>query len=176
MSSLPGLVACGFLMGRIGRINMLCGGLFTAMIFSLFLPLSLSAEAALLAILCLFAGKSYRMIHTWMISNGSEQVVSWTWTNWIKLDYLGLLVPAWSAIHVLTVESFPTDRRATALGIFIKLSRAGALLGKLISLFLSRDLRSLHNIFRVTLPRRNAIMGGCPSCQCRSSWCRNNGY
>ena len=58
MSSLPGLVACGFLMGRIGRINMLCGGLFTAMIFSLFLPLSLSAEAALLAILCLFAGKS----------------------------------------------------------------------------------------------------------------------
>ena len=59
MSSLPGLVACGFLMGRIGRINMLCGGLFTAMIFSLFLPLSLSAEAALLAILCLFAGKLY---------------------------------------------------------------------------------------------------------------------
>ena len=61
MSSLPGLVACGFLMGRIGRINMLCGGLFTAMIFSLFLPLSLSAEAALLAILCLFAGKSYHI-------------------------------------------------------------------------------------------------------------------
>lgn len=44
-------------------------------------------------------------------------------------------MPAWSAIHVLTVESFPTDRRATALGIFIALSRAGALLGKLISLF-----------------------------------------
>ena len=42
------------------------------------------------------------------------------------------VVPAWSAIHVLTVESFPTDRRATALGIFIALSRAGALLGKLI--------------------------------------------
>ena len=98
MSSLPGLVACGFLMGRVGRINMLCGGLFTAMIFALFLPLSFSAEAALLAILCLFSG---------------------------------LLVPAWSAIHVLTVESFPTDRRATALGIFIALSRAGALLGSL---------------------------------------------
>ena len=63
MSSLPGLVACGFLMGRIGRINMLCGGLFTAMIFSLFLPLSLSAEAALLAILCLFAGKLYESYH-----------------------------------------------------------------------------------------------------------------
>ena len=44
-------------------------------------------------------------------------------------------MPAWSAIHVLTVESFPTDRRATALGIFIALSRAGALLGKLISFF-----------------------------------------
>ena len=32
---------------------------------------------------------------------------------------------------MLTVESFPTDRRATALGIFIALSRAGALLGKI---------------------------------------------
>ena len=63
--------------------------------------------------------------------NDPERVLSWTRTNWIKLDYLGLLVPAWSAIHVLTVESFPTDRRATALGIFIALSRAGALLGKL---------------------------------------------
>ena len=41
-------------------------------------------------------------------------------------------MPAWSAIHVLTVESFPTDRRATALGIFIALSRAGALLGKFL--------------------------------------------
>ena len=73
------------------------------------------------------------IIREW--SRMTEQVVSWTRTNWIKLDYLGLLVPAWSAIHVLTVESFPTDRRATALGIFIALSRAGALLGKLISFF-----------------------------------------
>ena len=56
MAAVPGLVACGFLMGRIGRINMLCGGLFTAMIFALFLPLTLTAEAALLAILCLFSG------------------------------------------------------------------------------------------------------------------------
>jgi len=95
---MSGLVACGFLMGRVGRINMLCAGLFTAMIFALFLPLTMKSEAALLAILCLFSG---------------------------------LLVPAWSAIHVLTVESFPTDRRATALGIFIALSRAGALLGSL---------------------------------------------
>lgn len=77
---------------------MLSGGLFTAMIFALFLPLSMKSEAALLAILCLFSG---------------------------------LLVPAWSAIHILTVESFPTDRRATALGIFIALSRGGALLGSL---------------------------------------------
>lgn len=98
MSALPGLVACGFLMGRVGRINMLSGGLFTAMIFALFLPLSMKSEAALLTILCLFSG---------------------------------LLVPAWSAIHILTVESFPTDRRATALGIFIALSRGGALLGSL---------------------------------------------
>jgi len=57
MAAVPGLVACGFLMGRIGRINMLCGGLFTAMIFALFLPLTLTAEAALLAILCLFSGR-----------------------------------------------------------------------------------------------------------------------
>ena len=82
MSSLPGLVACGFLMGRIGRINMLCGGLFTAMIFSLFLPLSLSAEAALLAILCLFAGKSY--------VNDPEWVETSCILNPNKLDQTGL--------------------------------------------------------------------------------------
>ena len=84
MSSLPGLIASGFMMGRIGRINMLCTGLFTSLIIALLVPLSQKADAALLTMLCLFSG---------------------------------LLVPAWSAIHVLTVETFPTDRRATALGI-----------------------------------------------------------
>lgn len=59
MAALPGLVACGFLMGRVGRINMLCGGLFTAMILALFLPLAMTAEAALLAILCLFSGLTH---------------------------------------------------------------------------------------------------------------------
>ena len=56
-------------------------------------------------------------------------------------------MPAWSAIHVLTVESFPTDRRATALGIFIALSRAGALLGKLI---FQMTLKLFH-FFRVAV-------------------------
>ena len=84
MSALPGLIACGFMMGRIGRINMLCTGLFTSLIIALLVPLSQKADAALLTMLCLFSG---------------------------------LLVPAWSAIHVLTVETFPTDRWATALGI-----------------------------------------------------------
>ena len=89
---------------------MLCGGLFTGMIFALFLPLAQSAEAALLAILCLFSGKKLRYFPR-------------------STFFLGLLVPSWSAVHVLTVESFPTDRRSTALGIFIAVSRGGALLG-----------------------------------------------
>ncbi|CAG5099181.1 Oidioi.mRNA.OKI2018_I69.XSR.g16323.t1.cds [Oikopleura dioica] len=84
MAALPGLVACGFLMGRIGRINMLCGGLFTGMIFALFFR-SLKAPRQLFS------------------------------------RFFACFQACW----------FRRDRRSTALGIFIAVSRGGALLGSL---------------------------------------------
>jgi len=46
--------------------------------------------------------------------------------------FAGLNVPAWNALDILSAELFPTNIRASAMGLIMVVGRIGAILGNLV--------------------------------------------
>ncbi|POI27030.1 hypothetical protein CIB84_009220 [Bambusicola thoracicus] len=105
LSVLPGNIISALLMDKIGRIKMIGEwdcGCGGSMLIS--------------AVCCFFL----------FFGNSESAMIGW------QCLFCGASIAAWNALDVITVELYPTDKRATAFGILNGLCKFGAILGNSI--------------------------------------------
>ncbi|XP_049504845.1 synaptic vesicle glycoprotein 2C [Panthera uncia] len=129
LAVLPGNIVSALLMDRIGRLTMLGMCLVSCKIKELPLQSTGSPFPTVLPILLGICGSmvlsGISCFFLWLGSSESMMVG-------VLCLYNGLTISAWNSLDVVTVELYPTDRRATGFGFLNALCKAAAVLGNLI--------------------------------------------
>ncbi|KAM6426238.1 synaptic vesicle glycoprotein 2B isoform 1-T3 [Liasis olivaceus] len=129
-----------YLVSFLGSLSVLPGNIISALLMDKFGRIRMIGGSMLISAVCcffLFFGKS------------ESAMIGW------QCLFCGTSIAAWNALNVITVELYPTQKRATAFGILNGICKVGAILGN--SIFSS--FVGVTNVVPILLAS-SALVGG----------------
>uniref|UniRef100_A0A8D0H6F2 Synaptic vesicle glycoprotein 2B n=1 Tax=Sphenodon punctatus TaxID=8508 RepID=A0A8D0H6F2_SPHPU len=106
-----------YLVSFLGSLSVLPGNIISALLMDKVGRIKMIGGSMLISALCCFF---------LFFGNSESAMIGW------QCLFCGASIAAWNALDVITVELYPTDKRATAFGILNGLCKIGAILGNSI--------------------------------------------
>ncbi|KAM9270718.1 LOW QUALITY PROTEIN: synaptic vesicle glycoprotein 2B [Cariama cristata] len=109
-----------YLVSFLGSLSVLPGNIISALLMDKIGRIKMIGGSMLISAVCCFF---------LFFGNSESAMIGW------QCLFCGASIAAWNALDVITVELYPTDKRATAFGILNGLCKFGAILGNSIASF-----------------------------------------
>ncbi|KAM6058467.1 PREDICTED: synaptic vesicle glycoprotein 2B-like [Chlamydotis macqueenii] len=106
-----------YLVSFLGSLSVLPGNIISALLMDKIGRIKMIGGSMLISAVCCFF---------LFFGNSESAMIGW------QCLFCGASIAAWNALDVITVELYPTDKRATAFGILNGLCKFGAILGNSI--------------------------------------------
>ncbi|XP_053128490.1 synaptic vesicle glycoprotein 2B isoform X2 [Hemicordylus capensis] len=106
-----------YLVSFLGSLSVLPGNIISALLMDKVGRIKMIGGSMLISAVCCFF---------LFFGNSESAMIGW------QCLFCGTSIAAWNALDVITVELYPTDKRATAFGILNGLCKIGAILGNSI--------------------------------------------
>ncbi|KAJ6662854.1 hypothetical protein lerEdw1_011058 [Lerista edwardsae] len=106
-----------YLVSFLGSLSVLPGNIVSALLMDKVGRIKMIGGSMLISAVCCFF---------LFFGNSESAMIGW------QCLFCGTSIAAWNALDVITVELYPTDKRATAFGILNGLCKVGAILGNSI--------------------------------------------
>ncbi|XP_052664330.1 synaptic vesicle glycoprotein 2B [Harpia harpyja] len=106
-----------YLVSFLGSLSVLPGNIISALLMDKIGRIKMIGGSMLISAMCCFF---------LFFGNSESAMIGW------QCLFCGASIAAWNALDVITVELYPTDKRATAFGILNGLCKFGAILGNSI--------------------------------------------
>uniref|UniRef100_A0A670Y333 Synaptic vesicle glycoprotein 2B n=1 Tax=Pseudonaja textilis TaxID=8673 RepID=A0A670Y333_PSETE len=106
-----------YLVSFLGSLSVLPGNIISALLMDKLGRIKMIAGSMLISAVCCFF---------LFFGHSESAMIGW------QCLFCGMSIAAWNALNVITVELYPTHKRATAFGILTAICKVGAILGNSI--------------------------------------------